>query len=406
MSKNVPKIRFESFNKEWDKTLFGSLYKISSGFAFKRADYVKEGIHIINGESIQHGEISSNDWNYLPNDFLNKYNDFILKEDDIVIGLNRPITNKLLKIAKVPTNLNNSLLYQRAGKVNFKLDGMNKAFSYQIIENEVYKFVEKEAVGSDQPFISTTKLDKWCFWYPTNFKEQEKIGAFFEQIDNMIVLQKQLIDQQQKYKKAMLQKMFPQRAERLPLFRLVESIEDWEEKKLSEVAELNPKSILPEIFEYVDLESVVDNKLLSHRTESRETAPSRAQRLAQQGDMFYQTVRPYQRNNYLYDLPYSDYVFSTGYAQLRPNIDSYFLLAVLQENQFVSKVLDKCTGTSYPAINSKDLSQIIVQIPKTTEEQKKIGAFFKCLDETITLQQKKLTNYRKMKKSLLQKMFI
>lgn len=160
------------------------------------------------------------------------------------------------------------------------------------------------------------------------------------------------------------------------------------------------------MFEYVDLESVVDNKLLSHRTESRDTAPSRAQRLAQQGDVFYQTVRPYQRNNYLYDLPYSDYVFSTGYAQLRPNIDSYFLLAVLQENQFVSKVLDKCTGTSYPAINSKDLSQIIVQIPKTTEEQKKIGAFFKCLDKTITLQQKKLTNYQKMKKSLLQKMFI
>lgn len=57
--------------------------------------------------------------------------------------------------------------------------------------------------------------------------------------------------------------------------------------------------------------------MISHRTESKDQAPSRAQRLAQKGDVFYQTVRPYQMNNYLYDLPYDNYVFSTGYAQMR-----------------------------------------------------------------------------------------
>ena len=75
--------------------------------------------------------------------------------------------------------------------------------------------------------------------------------------------------------------------------------EDWEQRKLNEVAEFNPKSDLPESFEYVDLESVVGTEMVSHRTETKETAPSRAQRLAQTGDVFFQTVRPYQRNNYL-----------------------------------------------------------------------------------------------------------
>ena len=98
----------------------------------------------------------------------------------------------------------------------------------------------------------------------------------------------------------------------------------WEQRELGECAEFNPKSELPDEFEYVDLESVVGTSMIAHRTENKKSAPSRAQRLAKQGDVFYQTVRPYQKNNYLFDLPLNNYVFSTGYAQLRPYIYPYF----------------------------------------------------------------------------------
>ena len=76
--------------------------------------------------------------------------------------------------------------------------------------------------------------------------------------------------------------------------------------KKKRIAQFNPKTVLPDEFEYVDLESVVGTEMISHRTESKDQAPSRAQRLAQKGDVFYQTVRPYQMNNYLYDLPYDN----------------------------------------------------------------------------------------------------
>ena len=83
---------------------------------------------------------------------------------------------------------------------------------------------------------------------------------------------------------------------------------------------------MPSVFEYVDLESVVGTEMVSHRTEKRESAPSRAQRVASKGDIFYQTVRPYQKNNYLFDKDDTNYVFSTGYAQLRTTIHGgYFL---------------------------------------------------------------------------------
>jgi len=181
--------------------------------------------------------------------------------------------------------------------------------------------------------------------------------------------------------------------------------EDWEQRKLNEVAEFNPKSDLPESFEYVDLESVVGTEMVSHRTETKETAPSRAQRLAQTGDVFFQTVRPYQRNNYLFTKPDNNYVFSTGYAHMRPKIDAEFLMCFLQTDSFVKVVLDNCTGTSYPAINSNDLSNLEIDLPTSEDEQRRIGCFITNLDHLITLHQHKCDEMKKLKKYMLQKMF-
>ena len=158
---------------------------------------------------------------------------------------------------------------------------------------------------------------------------------------------------------------------------------------MGELAVFNPKEELPDVFEYVDLESVVGTEMLFHRTEEKSTAPSRAQRLANNGDLFYQTVRPYQKNNYLFEKLDSHYVFSTGYAQLRPFVDGYFLLSLVQNGQFVKTVLDNCTGTSYPAINANDLAEIEVFFPKDECEHHQIGTYFRSLDHLITLHQRK-----------------
>ena len=191
----------------------------------------------------------------------------------------------------------------------------------------------------------------------------------------------------------------------VPRLRFPGFTDDWEQRKLGELAIFNPKAELPEEFEYVDLESVVGTEMLSHRTETHKTAPSRAQRLAQTGDLFYQTVRPYQKNNYLFEKPDKHYVFSTGYAQMRPIVDGRFLLSLVQNEGFVKIVLDNCTGTSYPAINSNDLAQIEVYSPRESGEQKRIGDFFRDIDNLITLHQRKLNQIKEYKKGLLQKMF-
>ena len=190
-----------------------------------------------------------------------------------------------------------------------------------------------------------------------------------------------------------------------PAIRFKGFTDTWEQRKLGECAEFNPKSELPDIFEYVDLEAVVGTDILSHRTESKSSAPSRAQRLAQKGDVFYQTVRPYQKNNCIFENDENNWVFSTGYAQLRPVNDGYFLLTLLQNEDFVKLVLDRCTGTSYPAINSNDLADIDVNIPINNLEQQRIGDYFRNLDSLITLHQRKYDKLTKVKKAMLKKMF-
>ena len=236
-------------------------------------------------------------------------------------------------------------------------------------------------------------------------QEQTKIAEMLDGIDNLITLHQRKYEMLVNIKKSLLNKMFPKNGNKYPEIRFDGFTDPWEQRKLGDLAIFNPKAELPEVFEYVDLESVVGTEMLSHKTESKRTAPSRAQRLAQTGDLFYQTVRPYQKNNYLFEKPDKNYVFSTGYAQMRPLVDGRFLLCLVQNEGFVKVVLDNCTGTSYPAINSNDLAQIKVCSPSDPREQKQIGDFFKDIDNLITLHQRKLEKMKNMKRSLLAKMF-
>ena len=180
---------------------------------------------------------------------------------------------------------------------------------------------------------------------------------------------------------------------------------EWKETTLSEICIVNPKAELPHSFEYVDLESVLGTNLISHRTEYKETSPSRAQRVAEIGDIFFQSVRPYQRNNYLFTKSDANYVFSSGYVQLRTFEDNGFIFAIIQTDSFVDEVLCKCTGSSYPAISSKDLSHIPFRITKSKSEQQAIAAYFRTLDNKIQSTSKKLASLKKLKSASLVSMF-
>ena len=205
-----------------------------------------------------------------------------------------------------------------------------------------------------------------------------------------------------------MQNLFPQERETVPRWRFPEFLKDgqWVEKKLGKVCEINPKvPQLPEQFVYIDLESVENGILLQKKIINSKVAPSRAQRLLKENDVIFQTVRPYQMNNYYFKKGEDfDYVASTGYAQLRSFESSMYLYQFIHTDRFVSNVLEKCTGSNYPAINSSDLSEISVQIPKPKEQQK-IASCLSSLDSLITAQSVKIEQLKLHKKGLMQGLF-
>ena len=402
---NVPEIRFKGFTDAWEQRRLGDALseKISNGIMNRpgRNSLNVRHINVVNlytPSKIQPNELSYFD---ATEKDLQKCN---VEVDDIFL------TRSSLKLEGI-------------AQANILLDDGDYVFDDHIMRikltSEFEPFFVKEALNhslTKKDFMTKAKTGTMTtigqdditssgITFPIK-TEQTHIGQFFRALDNTLAIYKRKLDGLRELKKAYLQQMFPQSGETVPRLWFEGFRRDWEVNKLGDVANFNPRSTLPNTFEYVDLESVVGTSLVSHRTESKETAPSRAQRLARRGDVFFQMVRPYQMNNYLFDLTFDNYVFSTGYAQLRPNIHSYFLLCRLQEKCFVAKVLDRCTGTSYPAINSTDLAEIEISVTLDDNEQKAIGTFFRNLDTQIETQSKKIEKLKLLKSAYLQKMFV
>lgn len=180
----------------------------------------------------------------------------------------------------------------------------------------------------------------------------------------------------------------------------------WEENTLDQACIVNPAAgPLPDSFVYIDLESVEAGVLLKKTVIAREGSPSRAQRLLKTGDVLFQMVRPYQKNNLFFgqedDLAY---VASTGYAQLRAYGSAPFLFHCVHTDAFVDQVMAKATGSNYPAINSADLAKIPVDLPKEPEQQK-IADCLSSIDEVIAAQTQKLDALKAHKKGLMQQLF-
>jgi type I restriction enzyme S subunit len=190
----------------------------------------------------------------------------------------------------------------------------------------------------------------------------------------------------------------------IPKLRFPEFKGEWEMKKLGEITEINPSSKkLPDNFVYIDLESVESGELKKENVINIEDAPSRAQRVLIENDVLFQMVRPYQMNNLFFNIT-GDYVASTGYAQIRTKQNSKYIFQYIHFQKFVDKVIERCTGTSYPAINSTDLSKIIISFP-TLPEQTKIANFLTAVDEKLSALKQKKTLLEHYKKGVMQQIF-
>ena len=405
----TPAVRFKGSTEEWEHCKLGELVRLNGRIGFRgytQNDIISKdegGILTFSPTNIINNQLILDVKNtYITQEKYDESPEIKIRNDDILFVKTGSTLGKSALVTGLtePASINPQIVVMRTKPE------LRRYLSAQLTSVFIQKQVTVEKIGGAVPTLTETKIKNFDVFIPVDSKESTGIGDCFSNIDSLITFHQRKYEKLKNIKKSMLYKMFPQNGSKVPEIRFAGFTDEWEQRKLGKLAIFNPKAELPEIFEYVDLESVVGTEMISHRTESKITAPSRAQRLARTGDLFYQTVRPYQKNNYLFEKPDKHYVFSTGYAQMRPLVDGQFLLSLVQNENFVKMVLDNCTGTSYPAINSNDLADIEVLSPTEKEEQRIIGSFFKGIGNLITLHQRKLEKLKQLKQAMLHKMFV
>ena len=136
----------------------GELSDLSSGKAFKKREYSDHGIPLLQIANVSFGKVIWDNRAYLPNSYLKKYSELILKSGDVLMALNRPILKGKLKIGVMREKDAPAILYQRVGRFDFYDSSVNTYVFYYLQSPSFIKKLTLLLQGVDQPFINKPKL--------------------------------------------------------------------------------------------------------------------------------------------------------------------------------------------------------------------------------------------------------
>ena len=215
-------------------------------------------------------------------------------------------------------------------------------------------------------------------------EEQRKIGAYLDQLDNLITLHQRKFEKLTNVKKSMLEKMFPQNGSSYPEIRFKGFTDPWEQRKFEEIAVRSSVICSDDTLPRVEYEDIVSGTgRLNKDIYAKQSIKSGI--AFHQGDVLYGKLRPYLQN---WLLPTFDGLAVGDFWVLQPqNADSSFLYRLIQSRQF-DEVANQSTGTKMPRADWKLVSKTVFSIPSNISEQAAIGTYFTALDSLITLHQR------------------
>ncbi|EGK8058886.1 restriction endonuclease subunit S [Campylobacter lari] len=379
--------------EHWEVSKFKYFYRSNMGETILAQDLKDDGIPIYSATEDDKffGRIK-NAINVL------NINDFVIPARGNSIGA--------VKIVKEKSTCTQTTIFSKQFKE------MNPYYVYYFLLG--YRKFLFEFTQTAIPQITISQVNDNPILYPP-LKEQEQIANFLdkkcEKIKNFIEKKEKLINLLKEQKQALINETITKGLDKNINFKesgiewLGEIPQHWEVIKLKYICKINPQinEALPNSFIYIDLESVTNGKLIKEQIINKEKAPSRAQRILQKQDILFQLVRPYQRNNYIFNKN-GAYVASTGYAQIRTKECIKFIYYTLLENSFVERVVLRSTGSNYPAINSNDFANMKIPLPPL-KEQEQIANFLdkKCekIDLLIEKTEKQIKLIKEYKTTLI-----
>lgn len=247
---------------------------------------------------------------------------------------------------------------------------------------------------------------------PTTVEEQAKIVDVLEKINHLITLHQRKCEQTKTLKKYMLQKMFPQDGEKVPQIRFEGFTEDWEQRKLSEIALQTygggtPKTANEEFWKgnipWIQSSDLIEERLFNVKPRkyiSQEAISKSSTKLVPQNSIAIVTRVGVGKLAFMpFSYATSQDFLSLSELKIEPKFAVYALYKMMR------LVSNEVQGTSIKGITKDELLAKEILIPDC-EEQKKIGAYLHNLDHLITLHQRKCDELKEVKKFMLQNMFV
>ena len=268
---------------------------------------------------------------------------------------------------------------------------------------------------ADRFAIKDSVLREMPIPYPT-LEEQSKIGEFLESVADLITLHQRKLELLKVTKKSMLQKMFPRDGESVPEIRFAGFTDAWEQRKLGEVGDtftgISGKT--KEDFGHGDAKFVtyvnVFGNTISDPNGVESVEIDGKQNQVKYGDVFFTTSSetPEEVGMSSVWLENTENVYLNSFCfGYRPTVefDQYYLAFMLRSPEIRKKFVFLAQGISRYNISKNKVMEMNVPVPQINE-QRKVGTFFKNLDNLITFHQRELDLLKELKKSMLQQMFI
>lgn len=247
-------------------------------------------------------------------------------------------------------------------------------------------------------------------------EEQQKIGAYFENLDNLITLHQRKYDKLTNVKKSMLEKMFPQNGSNAPEIRFKGFTEAWEQRKVTEIGKIYIGLVTTMTKHYTDEGTLLirnsdikdgkfefgDNPIYLEKTfaEKNET------RMHQIGDVITVHTGDVGTSAVITENEAKSIGFATIVTRPNPKIiDSNYLCSFLNTDKHKKWAVSISTGDGRTNYNLGDYFELVVPVPSIAE-QKKIASYIQKLNRLITLHQRELEKLKNLKKACLEKMFV
>lgn len=383
-----PKIRFKGYTDEWEQRKLRDIAEFSKGSGYSKGDLIESGTPII-----------------LYGRLYTKYETSISEVDTYVEAKDGSVYSKggevivpasgetAEDIARAATVDKSGVILGGDLNVVSPNEDINSAFlAISISHGNSQRELAKKAQGKSVVHIHNEEIKNLVVPFPAK-AEQNKIEEYFSNLDHLITLHHRKYEETQKLKKYMLQKMFPQNGRKVPEIRFSGFTEEWEQRKLGDVAQefKSGNSLKADEIDITGDYPVYGGNGLRGYTSTYNHDGEYAligRQGALCGNMNYSAGKAY----------FTEHAVVVKADENNDTRFLYYMLDTMNLGQYSDQ-------SAQPGLAVNKLVKLENSFPKK-EEQQQIGAYFRSLDHLITLHQQKCDELRNIKKFMLQNMFI